>query len=343
MAKVIVDKGLAGTIKAIRTQNGIAGKDLATELKKSPSYISKLEGGEIASIDSDDLIKCFRFISKESEFEDVLDTVFKTITIKFSKEEINEMLWLYNFDTVYRRIPVPDGFAKTYYDLLEEKKISYDQLAHVINQNIFIPKNILSKRNLPDNEWFEFGGNTYIKMSVRSQDLKEIIEGDTIKTNYVVLQAIVLYCIVLINYSDLEEPDENVSKTINEKTASILEEYKVYTWTQKQELIEKAFNEQEIYNKLSFHEQENINVIGQFNPLLQLYSYYDVESANRLISEFTNNMRWEAPLIMEIAGLPFYKLGQCSFRLKKELLEKIRKLLDEALNMPETEKKREQY
>ena len=343
MAKVVVDKGLAETIKAIRTQNGVASKDLADALGKSRSYVSKLEASEIHTIDSEILIRCFKFISKEEELDEILEQVFKTVSIKYSRKEIEQMLWIDNFDTVYRRIPVPMGFVETYRRQLEESGISYETLAEEINKNLFIPDTERQLASIPYNEWYQSGKNTYIKMKVFPEQIEALLTGKWKKTNYVFLLAIVLYYLRLTEYHEIVEFDPKLTEEIEKKAQKLLEDYKVYTFSRKGEIVEQAVNSQELLDRLSSHEVENANVIGQFNPLLYLYSYYDVEAANRLIKEFTDNMVWDAPFIMEIAGLPFHKLENSSFRLKKELLNKIRELLNDAMNLPEAEKRREEY
>ncbi len=343
MAKVIVEKGLAEAIKSLRTQNGVASKDLADALGKSKSYVSKLEAGKIRTIDSEELIKCFKFISKEEELDEILEQVFKSVSIKYSRKEIEQMLWLDNFDTVYRRIPIPAGFAETYKKRLDESGITYETLTEEINKNLFIPEGEKQLKSIPDNEWFQAGKNTYIKMKVFPEQVESLLTGKCKKTNYVFLLAIVLYYLRLTEYKEVESFEPELTREISKRAQTILEEYKVYTLSRKSEIVEKAVNSQELLDRLSSHEKENANVIGQFNPLLHLYSYYDVEAANRLIREFTDNMTWDAPFIMEIAGLPFYKLENCSFRLKKKLLNKIRELLNESLKLPEPEKRREEY
>lgn len=343
MSKVIVDQGLAGTIKALRIQNNIAAKDLAIELGKSRSYVSKLESGDIASIDSQDLEKCLRFISQENKTDEIIDTVFKTVSVRFTREEIEKMIWLFNFDTVYRRIPIPEGFSQAYIEKLSQDGISIARLVEEINKNLFIPKAVLHKRGIPENLWFPFGNDTYIKMSISEDKIKSILFGEKTKCNYVTLKSIVLYHLKLTEYKDVDLSNSDIVQEMLTKTRDILEQYHVYTLTRKSELLEKAVDSQELFSRMSFHEKVNAEVINQFNPLLLLFSYYDIEAANRLISEFTKNMEWDAPFIMEVAGLPFYKLDHCSFRIKKELLEKIRKFLNDTFELPETEKKREEY
>ncbi len=342
MAKILVDQGLAETIKTIRVQNGVAAKDLAEKMKKSRSYVSKLEKGGIATIDSEDLITILKFISRNNQIDEIIDHIFKTVSIRYTKEEIDNMLWFDNFDKVYRRIPIPVDFAKTYSESLQQHGISVEKLTDEINKNIFIPKEI-KKDEYPNNTWFQYKDGTYIFMNVSNDRIHEILDGKREKSNYVTLFAIALYYLRLTEYVNVDSFDVDIIQEMNEKAKESLAHFKIYTLAGKREMIEKAANSEEIINSLSLHDKTNIDVISRFNPLIQLYSDYDVVSANNLIGEFTKNLEWEAPYIMEIAGLPFYKLNHCSFRLKKKMLEDIKNILQKALDLPENEKKREEY
>ena len=53
MAYVEVTKELGETIRNLRIQNKITGKELAEHVGRSPAYISKLEKAEIKNTDED--------------------------------------------------------------------------------------------------------------------------------------------------------------------------------------------------------------------------------------------------------------------------------------------------
>ena len=52
MPRAIVTVGLGETIRNLRLQNKIQAKQLAAHIGKSPAFVSKLENGNIQSIDS---------------------------------------------------------------------------------------------------------------------------------------------------------------------------------------------------------------------------------------------------------------------------------------------------
>ena len=51
MPRAIVTPELAETLRSIRLKNKIQAKNLAAHIKKSPAFISKLENGNIQTID----------------------------------------------------------------------------------------------------------------------------------------------------------------------------------------------------------------------------------------------------------------------------------------------------
>ena len=80
MAKVYVTQELAETIKSIRLQNKILSKDLANIIDKSPSYVTKLEKGEIQTIDIDELNKIFNYIiGDDTSFDETIQKIYSVL------------------------------------------------------------------------------------------------------------------------------------------------------------------------------------------------------------------------------------------------------------------------
>ena len=80
MAKVYVTQELAETIKSIRLQNKILSKDLANIIDKSPAYVTKLEKGEIQTIDIDELNKIFNYIiGDDTSFDETIQKIIDIV------------------------------------------------------------------------------------------------------------------------------------------------------------------------------------------------------------------------------------------------------------------------
>lgn len=57
MPRAIVTPELAETLRGIRLQNKVQAKNLAAHIQKSAAYISKLENGNIQTIDTKSYIR----------------------------------------------------------------------------------------------------------------------------------------------------------------------------------------------------------------------------------------------------------------------------------------------
>ena len=149
----------------------------------------------------------------------------------------------------------------------------------------------------------------------------------------------------LIDYAHIETYafSSDDYSTIAKKARGYLESFRIYTLTRKANLVEQANSEQEIGEKLSFYDRENLRIIEEVHDALVFYSDFDVALANHQIKQFTENLHWDSPFIMQIAGLPFDKLGQCSYRIKKNIILQIKQIFDEALDIPEEQRRLEQY
>lgn len=345
MPKIVVDAKLAETLKSMRLERKIAAKDLAEKWEKSTSYVSKLENGNIKSIELKDLERCLEIIVGTSDSEKYLSEMVKTVTYKFSKEEIENFLWMDNFDKVYRRIPVSETFVNDITEKMQKHNISVERLVDQINTNEFMPQHLREKANIPINTWFHVSEGTYIRMQVAYSDIESILSQKKKKSNYVKLFAMALYLDRLIDYGHVETyavSEEEGKKLYNQATA-YLEAFRIYTLTKKANLLEHASADNEYNERLSLYDRENFRVLRDAQEALAFYSDYDVSEANKLIKQFTDNMKWDSPFIMQIAGLPFYELEHCSFRIKKEMLDKIRRILDETLEIPDEKRRLEKY
>ena len=347
MPKVIVDKQLADTLKTMRQERNMPARQLAEKWGKSPSYVSKLENGNIKTIDQDELVQCLRIIVGNTADDSYIDELFKTVSYKFSPKELEELLWLYNFESVYRRIPVSEEIVEDINELLSEKGIALEQLVERINGNEFLPKALNSDENCPINIWIRYKDNTdegtFIKMSLSIDSVRALLNRERITSNYITLQAIVLYLYRIIDYGNVELLTEHQKETLNRKVLRFLENHKIYTLAKKKQLVEEAETDEQLNEKLSKYDGENRHIINEVIDSLVFYSDYDVVSANEEISSFTKNLLWDSPFIMQIAGMPFYQLKNSSFRVKKQMLAKIQRVFEEFMEMPEKERRMEEY
>ncbi|MBQ9197917.1 MAG: helix-turn-helix transcriptional regulator [Clostridia bacterium] len=344
MPKVVVDKKLSDTLKAMRLERSIQAKELAEKWGKTASYISKLENGIVKSIDYQELIKCLRIIVGKNS-DEYIDELVKTVNYKFSASEIDELLWMDNFDMVFRRIPIPTDYVSCINNMMIENGITVTQLVDQINTNEFMPKQLRENEKIPTNIWMHDSGGTYIKMSVDYNAMENMLSREKKKQNYVFLLATTLYLFRLIDYASIETyaiTSDQYSE-LKKKATEYLETYKIYTSFRKQAVISQANSSREIEEKLSQHDKDNLKIVRDVYEGIAFFSDFDVASANILLKQFNANMQWDSPFIMEIAGMPFSELGNCSHRIKQDIINQIRKILDDTLEIPENERRMEKY
>lgn len=348
MPKVIVDKQLAETLKTMRQERSLPARELADKWGKSPSYISKLENGVIKTIEQEELVQVLRLIVGSTEDDSFIEELFKTVSYKYTRQEIDEMLWFYNFESVYRRIPLPEEMVDDISEKMEEHCISSEQLVKFINSNAFLPDEIKNDDKYPFNIWINHKSSdntegTYIKMLVRLEKVNGILRHEIKKANYVTILSMVLYLFRILDFGNELVLTAEQNDLLGKKARNYLENYKIYTLARKKQLVEEAETEEQINEKLSKYDGDNRQIVGEVLDGLLFYSEFDVEIANEQISEFTKNLQWDSPFIMQIAGLPFNKLNDCSYRVKRQMLKRIREIFEEVADMPEKERRMEEY
>ena len=163
MAKIIVTKELAETLKTLRIQNGIKSNELATKINKSPAYITKLEKGAIQTLKEEEFDKILGYILKDlSNSDEVAETLYSSLKIKYSDEEIERQLWFNNFDTVVRLIPLPIELIEEINKMIEECSINKEYLLKMINSNQFLSDEEINNAMLKLADIFEKNGDKYI-------------------------------------------------------------------------------------------------------------------------------------------------------------------------------------
>lgn len=348
MAKAMITDELIGLIRSIRIENRVTAKALAAHIGKSASYITKLEHGSIQSISESDLFEMLRFILGDKADKDaIIESVFESLTIKYSAKEIENQLWFYNFDTVIRTIPVPESFCNDIQQILGEHSIALSYLVKRINQNEFIAPEIANNKSLPENEWLSCTTDDKveycIRMHVSEEDISAILSRTITNSSYIILRAIALYSIKISAYGEAVNISAEQTHSLNERAMELLSKHKVYSLTEKQKLIEIAKTRSEQEALLSKSDYENISAVNSLFEVISLYSDFNVGLANEQLKSFTENLKWDAPFIMRIAALSFDKLSPCSYRIKKALLNEIRGLLEKYMAIPESERTTEEY
>lgn len=345
---------LAEGIRMSRIQNGIASKDVAAVLYRSPTYISKLERGDIKTIDVDELTAILQYVirgdgEKELTLSEKLEILVSNLAPRYEPKEIERELWLENYDWVICTHPVPPELPETIHSVMREKQISVEVLHTAINSNAELPQDLRNDGAIPFNQWrnyFEDGKlrNHYIKLSVPLADITEFLEGRRPTANYLLVFVIVRFLRWLVNYPEETLICDSRGNELNTYTAHFLDGYHFSSYsdkrkkkrnTEKKMLLEKlcAGNE----NRLP------VSVIDELPDLLEVIPQENIESLFQTMQMLSINLEWDSAFMHKLMSLPFSELEGLSYSNKRQLLSKIEDLIQSYKDLPIEKKTWETY
>lgn len=348
MARVFVTKELSESIKSMRLQNKIAAKNLAEYIGKSPSFITKFEKGDINTIEEDELNAIFKFISNEdSSFDEIIEKIYSTLRFKYSHKEIEEQIWFANYDTVKRKIPIPNELIDEINNRMKFANITPEYLLSRINANESLTEEENNNLTIPYNTWWAKDKDSaqiqIIKIYFNINDLIDILNKKLDVSPYIFMLSIAFYLIKIETYKDqvIISEDENIE--LMKKASSLLNGYKYYSLAVKGNLISEVKSKEEQYELLSNFDKDNIVIVNNIIKKIKFLSDSNIKSTNNYLKQFDINLEWDMGFMIKLVSFQFESLGKLSYSQRKELLEKIDLLINEYKNVPEDRKRIETY
>ena len=348
MARAIVTPELADTLRTLRIQNKIQAKNLATHIKKSPAYISKLESGNIQTIDTVELYEIIQFISgNTADQTELAEKIYASLKFKYSKKEIEEQLWFTNFDTVERQIPVPESLIDELNGLMERKQISLHQLLSRINANEALTEAENTNESLAYNQWYylngQVGQGSSIKIKMSEDQLQALLSKQSDVSPYVFVLCTAL-CILKIDRFDSQvniSPEDNEELMAN--AIDLLNAHKFFSIAEKDRLLQERQPQDEISDLLSSFDKDNINIINEIISGFQFASECNIKATNKQLKAFCENMHWDLGFMLRIISLDFKSLEKTSVSNKRNLIKEFEKALEEYAHLPDEQNKIEMY
>lgn len=344
MARFDVTPELASIIKSTRISKKITAKSVAEHINKSQAYISKLEKGELKTIDQKLLISIFEYIlGSEEAFQDFLnDTllpVFSSLTLRLSKEEIAQQLWYRNFDTILRLIPIPEALVQRIKKDMDDNNIEIYTLIERINANEMMVNDGKDLSVYPSNTWFIDNDNgqinsEYIKIYLEKQTLNEILSFKAKSTNYMTIFAVVFYLLLIIHYGDSQNLTKEEYSSNWEQTREYLNQYHFYSLEEKSYLESKAKTESEIDELMSDFDRDNLDTLNDIIRVFKLYSDVDIIKTTKYLSEFRKNLKWDGGFILSLISISFYSLENTTTTQRKKILFEISDIVNKYESMP---------
>lgn len=345
MSKFIITPELSETLRNVRLQNNIQAKSLASHINKSPAYISKLEHGEIQTIDSEQLLSIIDYIFVDTtDKNELLDKIYNSLKIKYTNKDIENLLWFTNFDTVLRELPIPMELIEYINSLLIEHNISIKQLLFRINSNEHISEEDKCNPDIPENLWYTNNRDEQcIKIKMQENDLVSILHGETDTTSYINLLSIIFYTLKIINYKDKIDIPNDEYKMLLSETTDILNNHKFYSIIEKNKILSEKQANEDISDILNSFERENAELISDIFTTLHVFSQLDIKRTNLYLSDFNKNLTWDTSFLLRIISLEYTKLDKTSVSNKRLFIEELRKLIDEFAQIPDDKNKIEVY
>lgn len=351
MAKYDVTPELAETIKSVRIQNHVSAKAVAEFIGKSQSYISKLEKGDIKSIQETDLTRILQYIYRNEEnFQDflnnTLEKLLNTLELRYSDKEIDEQLWFYNYDTVLRYIPIPGEMINDINLRLASLHISHQEICDRINTNEDISPEVMNTDQYPFNEWQAFVVDhqikfQFIKMKVSCPEIEKILAKEIVSCNYITMLSLVYYLLKIER--NLYQIEENEKSELMYEAHTYLNNHKFFSLSEKNKLSQQAKTQSEIDDLISSFDRKNVDLLSKILVSFRIFSDIDIAKANKYLETFVKNLEWDNSFTMAFLGLPFYDLSAMGYTAKKQMLVEIQQIIEKYKNLPAAQKQIEVY
>ena len=343
--KLKVTPELATLIKTLRTQNNVSAKDLAFHMGKSPSYLSKLEGGTVKYIQKSDLTDILTFISEgEDFFEEILPNALRVLQSFMQPERIIAQPWLMQYDVIERKITVPGEMVIDMKRRIKELHTNISEIVEYINENF----DSEMSNAFPANEVVEMDYQGTRRILIRAQvsekEVEKIFSPQETVTDYIIIDYLVyiIFRFELFGKEKRKMPPEKASEVLR-YTDAYMEHYEIRSLTGFMHIISSdEFIERQLPT-VSIFQSANTVLMNEIIDFFEEAETRNALNMTKVLKNFHEMIMWDPAFTLKILGLPFAELEGLSFQQKKKLAEEISELLDKYDKMSELEKKWENY
>lgn len=347
MPRAIVTSSLAETLRNIRIQNKIQANKLASHISKSPAYISKLESGNIQSIDTKELDDILKFISGNESSIKLAEQIYKTLTLKYSPKEIEEELWFVNYDTVHCLLPIPDSLIDSFNSRIDSLGITRHYLIERINANEALTDEEKSDSSIPLNQWYrskrhsEFA--TSIKIFLSEDKFNKILNKEKDVAPYVFIFCILYYLLKIERHHDNILISQEQNNELMQDTTTILNQYKFLSIQEKHKIALEKQTKNEVFDALNSFDKDNIDLVNKIVLSFQFASEQNIKTTNEQLKSFCDNMHWDLGFMLRVISINYSCLMETNFSNRKKLLAEIEELIEKYRNLPEEDNRIEMY
>lgn len=347
MPRAIVTPELAETLRSVRLKYKVQANKLAEHIKKSSAFISKLESGNIQTIDTEDLYKILQYICNETNAAELADRIYKSLKIKYTAAEIEKQLWFVNFETIECLLPLPNALIDSLNARIESLGISRQYLCSRINANEALSQEEVNDETLILNQWYHReqseGFAQSIKINLPEKKLHDILDKKYDVAPYLFIFVIMFYLLKIAKYGDIISLSIEENTALMDETTEELNRYKFFSISEKNRLLSEKQTAEEVQDLLTSFDHDNIEIIGDILSGFRFASNHNIKATNAQLQRFDQNMRWDLGFMLRIISLEFTLLDKTSVSNRKNLLQEIESLIIKYSNLSDAQNRIEEY
>lgn len=332
---------LALLLKTMGAQCPLPAKTVAERIGKSPSYVSKLENGEVKSIEKDLLARMLTVLSEgEDFFGEVLPAAVRTLSSFMEPGRLANQVWLLQFDVVERAVAVPRGMAADIEANLAKADATVSDLVRLVNSNLDTDLSPSFPANEIASVDYEGTPRLTVRVEVSEKDVACAFANEGRTLSYLALCDLVFGMHRLLKFPGTEGkmPPEQ-AKIVLRSVSAYMDQWDIHSLTGFSHFVssEEFFARQE---PLSLASPRIVDRIA--TALEEAVSHDELGAASKL-NAFLETISWDGAFALKLMSIPFSDLGDMGFRAKRALLEDICALVDRYDQLPDAEKRREEY
>ena len=342
--KLLVTPELAALIKTLRTQRGIPSKDLADKIKRSPSYVTKLEKGEVKNIQKELLMEVFENLTEEADYTgEGFQNMLLLLSTVLGSEDIFSQKWLVQLDLFERTIRIPGELAENIEGRLKALGLDRQQFLDILNAN----KDLNDPKKYPVNEVSLVDspeGNLFrLRMHIDKEALDQLLDKNDLATNYATIYSILFTLIKLEKWGDVGHMEPDAARQVLEEVYLELAAHEIYSISRFGQVLASGSFQTNQLMRLGKSVPADPDTVNGILEVFKDMGAYDPEHTREHLLKFHRNLEWDPAFMLQIMGLEFSRLQGLSFSNKRDLLEEIGALIRRYDEMPEVEKRMERY
>ena len=339
--KFHVTPELAKTMKTLRVQKGISSRDVAACIGKSPSYVSKLEGGDVKYIAEETCTALLTFVAGGGEFYDeVLSAVFDVLKFVAEDGAMREQLWFMHYDVNARPVVISEGMAADMADSFAAVGATPKSIAAQINANI----DSEMSPSFPANEMLLVEGEDTKRLMARvdisEAEVTGMLEAPGHTTCYFYLYNVVHTMLRMRLYpgATAKLPSDDAALLLR-LTSQYLQQWDVHSLMGYSRYVASD----EFIERQSALVGTEGGVVEKVAARLQEIMDYDALGTACQLMDWLETLSWDPAFALKVASLPFPSLGELSHTNKTQLIADIEALLEKYDQMDDFQKRAERY